>query len=130
MQVSYLAAADSSSCLLIIRPFCCEDIPAQRVTETRAATEVILGVVHRLGWVVQRGIPPSLSLDPAWLSSTRPAHLPATTQSRGTRGVTPALLHPEMGYRRDTLNFALEFVWEGWETAMQKRHRGKKTLEK
>ena len=99
MQGPYLAAASFLSCLHIVRPFCCEHIPAQSVAETGAAMEVIPGAVHRLGQVVaQRGIPPLPGPDPAWLSSAQSAPLPAAAQSQQTGGVTPALLHPEMGY--------------------------------
>lgn len=131
MQGPYPAAAGFLSCLHIVRPFCCEHIPAQSIAEIEAAMEVIPETVHRLGRVVpQHGIPPLPSPDLAWLSSTWPAPLPVAAQSQGTGGVTLALLHPEIGYSCDTLNFALQFVWEGWETAMQKRDRGKKNLEK
>lgn len=101
------------------------------VAETREAIEVVLWAVHRLGWVTpQHSIPPLPGLDPDCLSSARPAPLPVAAQSQWTGAVTLAVLHPEMGYRCNTLNFALEAVSEGWETVMQKTDRGKKTLEK
>lgn len=122
-QGPHPAAAGNLSCLHTVKPFYWEHIPAQNVAETGTAVEVIPGTVHGLGWVVpQHGIPPPAGPDPDWLSSARPAPLPAAAQSQRTGAVTPAPLHPQMGYRFDTLSFA----WEGWETAVQKRDRGKK----
>lgn len=75
----------SLSCLHIIRPFCCEYIPAHSVTEAEAATEVILGAVHRLGQVVpERSIPPLPGLPLCqWLpKANRPEE---STQHCGTQ---------------------------------------------
>lgn len=101
------------------------------VTETGEAIEVVVWAVYRLGWVApQRSIPPLPGLDPAWLSSAQPAPLPVAAQSQWTGGVTLAVLHPEMVYHCNTLNSALEVVWEGWETVMQKRDSSKKNPRK